>query len=110
VVVALAVVWRLQVVVVAFSGVLSIALALYLFQRRWPQELKDEESDRRVAAVQEAIAAKTPRARQLSPLEYRREREKAQRMIAEKAAPALAKAIRGILHQADARERGGRRG
>jgi hypothetical protein len=66
---------RMQVLVVALSGVLSMALAFYLFIKLWPQDEKDEVVDRRVERVKTAIRAKN-------------------------APPALAKAISSILHQA----------
>lgn len=90
---------RMQVLVVALSGVLSMTLAFYLFVRLWPRDEEDEVADRRAARVKTAIQAKKAPPK-LTPEEYRRQRQKAQQMIAKKAAPALAKAIRGILHQA----------
>ena len=109
VVLTFAFMFRLQVVVVAFSGVLSMALAFYLFVRLWPQEAGEEESVRRVDKVRTAIRQKRPQ-KTMTPLEILRQRELAQKMIREKAAPALAKAIRGILAQDQMAERkaGGR--
>lgn len=95
---------RLQVLVVALSGVLSMTLAFYLFIRLWPKDERDDVADRRVERVKTAIKAKKA-APELTPEEYRRQRQKAQQMIAKKAAPALAKAIRGILLQADAQQK-----
>ena len=106
VVLTFGVMYRLQVVVVAFSGFLSMAVAFYLFIRLWPKETGEEESVRRVDKVRTAIRNKQPQ-KQMTPLEIRRQRERAQRMIREKAAPALAKAIRGILHQAEVEARKG---
>ena len=90
---------RMQVLVVALSGLLSMALAFYLFVGLWPKGKEDEVVDRRVERVKKGIQAKKASPK-LRPEEYRRQRQKAQQMIAKKAAPALAKAIRGILHQA----------
>jgi len=90
---------RMQVLVVALSGILSMALAFYLFVKLWPKDERDDVVDRRVARVKTAIQAKNAPP-ELSPEEYRRQRQKAQQMIAKKAAPALAKAIQSILHQA----------
>ena len=105
VVLVLAFMMRLELLIVVFSGVLTMALAFYLFIRLWPREAPGKgESDRRVAAVKKAIRAKTPD-RSLTPEEYRRQRERAQRMIREKAAPALAKAIRGILRKDELEQR-----
>ena len=90
---------RMQVLVVALSGILSMMLAFYLFVKLWPQEQVDEVAERRAARVKTAIQAKKAPPK-MSPEEYRRQRQKAQQMIAKKAAPALAKAIQSILHQA----------
>ena len=81
---------QLDVLIVAFSGVLSVALAFYLFIRLWPQK-----------ALVEKAPVKTvrPKPKPMSPEEYRRQRTKAQQLIRDKAAPALAKAIRGYLQQ-----------
>ena len=48
-------------------------------------------------AIVEALEEAKPEP--LSPEEYRRQRELAQKLIRDKAAPAIAKAIRGILRQ-----------
>lgn len=108
VVLVLAVIYRLQVLIVAFSGVLSMSAAFYLFIKLWPNDISKEETDRRVKRVQGAIKQKQPE-REMTPLEMRRQRERAQRMIREKAAPALAKAIRGILRQDELERRAKRR-
>lgn len=60
VVLTFAFMFRLQVVVVAFSGVLSMALAFYLFVRLCPRETGEEESVRRVDKVRTAIQQKRP--------------------------------------------------
>lgn len=91
---------RMQVLVVALSGISSMALAFYLFVKLWPKDEKDDVAERRADRVKTAIQAKKAPPK-MTPEEYRRQRQKAQQMIAKKAAPALAKAIRGILHQAD---------
>jgi len=98
---------RMQVLVVALSGISSMALAFYLFVKLWPIDTEGEVVDRRANLVRTAIAAKKAPPT-LTPEAYRRERKKAQDMIAKKAAPALAKAIRGILHQAKLEEEGNR--
>jgi 4-amino-4-deoxy-L-arabinose transferase-like glycosyltransferase len=99
-----AVMMRMHVLVVALSGILSMALAFYLFVKLWPVDETDEVVDRRIERVRKAIQAKkAPPA--MSPEEYRRQRQKAQQLIARKAAPAIAKAIQGILLQADLDER-----
>ena len=90
---------RMQVLVVALSGILSMALAFHLFIKLWPQDEKDEVVDRRVEKVKTAIRAKKAPP-EMTPGEYRSQRMKAQQIIAKKAAPALAKAIQSILHQA----------
>ncbi|MFT5367488.1 MAG: hypothetical protein ACI8V2_002449 [Candidatus Latescibacterota bacterium] len=82
---------QLDVLIVAFSGVLSVSLAFYLFVRLWPQKVPAENAP--------AKAATRPKPKPLSPEEYRRQRAKAQELIRDKAAPALAKAIRGYLQQ-----------
>lgn len=82
---------QLDVLIVAFSGVLSVTVAFYLFIRLWPQKAPVEK-----APVQ---PAPKPKPKPLSPEEYRRQRAKAQQLIRDKAAPALAKAIRGYLQQ-----------
>ena len=81
---------QLDVLIVAFSGVLSVTLAFYLFVRLWPQKVPPEKAPVKVAR---------PKPKPLSPEEYRRQRAKAQQLIRDKAAPALAKAIRGYLQQ-----------
>jgi len=91
VVLLLAFVLRLAVLLVAFSGVFAMSVAFYLFVRLWPTE--EPPAKRRPSPSARAAPAR------LSPEEYRKQREKAQRMIREKAAPALAKAIRGLLRQ-----------
>ncbi|MDP6778673.1 MAG: hypothetical protein QGI83_18105 [Candidatus Latescibacteria bacterium] len=103
VVLLLAFVMELAVVVVAVGGIGSMVLASYVFIRLWPQE---EESPSRVSEVI-AEALEEPEPKPLSPEEYRIQRERAQKMIAQKAAPILAKAIRGILRQEE--QRRGRR-
>ena len=90
---------RMQVLVVALSGILSMALAFYLFIKLWPKEEKNEVVDRRVLKVKTASRTKKGLP-EMTPGEYRSQRMKAQQMIAKKAAPALAKAIQSILHQA----------
>jgi uncharacterized membrane protein len=82
---------QLDVLFVAFSGVLSVTVAFYLFVRLWPQKVPAENAPVKVVAK--------PKPKPLSPEEYRRQREKAQQLIRDKAAPALAKAIRGYLQQ-----------
>jgi hypothetical protein len=82
---------HLDVLIVAFSGVLAVTLAFYLFVRLWPQNLPAENAP--------AKPAVKPKAKPLSPEEYRRQRAQAQQLIRDKAAPALAKAIRGYLQQ-----------
>ena len=99
VILAVAFLMRLQVLVVVLSSILSMALAFYLFVRLWPKDEKDDVVDRRVERVKTAIQAKKAPLK-MTPEEHRRQRQKAQQMIARKAAPALAKAIRGILNQA----------
>ena len=91
---------RLQVLVVALSGVLSMTLAFYLFIKLWPTDDAQEGDvvDRRVQRVKTAIRAQKASPK-LTPEEYRRQKQRAQQMIAKKAAPALAKAIRGILYR-----------
>ncbi len=105
VVLVVAFMMRMQVLVVALSGILSMALAFHLFIKLWPHEDKDEVVDRRVERVQKAVQAKKA-SPQLSPEEYRRQKMKAQQMIAKKAAPALAKAIQSILHREREKEAG----
>ena len=97
-VLVLAFVMQLHLLVVAFSGVLTVTVAFYLFIRLWPRNLMDDG----LPAVQ--VAVDKPEPKPLSPEEYRRQRARAQQMIRDKAAPALAKAIRGILRQGDAQQ------
>ena len=101
VVLMLAYVMHLKIILVAFSGVLSMALAFYLFIRLWPRD-EEPPSPARTALISAVRKAKP---KPLSPEEYRRQRAQAQKLIREKAAPALAKAIRGILRQEDSKER-----
>ncbi len=93
----LAFMMHLEVLLVAFSGVLVMALAFSLFIRLWPRELEQEA--KKGVGEKIADALKEPAPKPLSPEEYRRKRELAQKLIREKAAPALAKAIRGYLLQ-----------
>jgi len=93
VVLMLAFVMELEVLVVAFSGVFTMALAFYLFIHLWPS--RPEPPTGTGKAVAEAL--KKPEPPPLSPEEYRRQREMAQKLIRDKAAPARAKAIRGRL-------------
>lgn len=95
VVLVMAFIMQLEVLLVAFTGVLSITLAFYLFIRLWPQKAPAETNAGN--AVLKAMEKRKPKP--LSPEEYRRQRAKAQQMIRDKAAPALAKAIRGYLQQ-----------
>lgn len=88
---------QLDVLIVAFSGVLSVVVAFYLFIRLWPQKVAPEK-----APVQ---PAPKPKPKPMSPEEYRRQRAKAQQMIRDKAAPALAKAIRGYLQQEEMQQK-----
>ncbi|HCR18688.1 MAG TPA: hypothetical protein DIU35_14510 [Candidatus Latescibacteria bacterium] len=89
----LAYVMELEALVVAFSGVLTMALAFYLFMRLWPD--RPEPSSGVGQKVSDAL--KGPEPQPLSPEEYRKQRKLAQNLIRDKAAPALAKAIRGLL-------------
>lgn len=98
VVLVLAFVMQLHLLLVVFSGVLSVAVAFYLFIRLWPRNLLND------ALPAAETAVKKPEPKPLSPEEYRRQRARAQQMIRDKAAPALAKAIRGILRQGDAQQ------
>ena len=95
VVLVMAFIMKLQVLMVAFTGVLSVTVAFYLFINLWPQKASPETNAS--AAVLKAMEKRKPKP--LSPEEYRRQRERAQQMIRDKAAPALAKAIRGYLQQ-----------
>lgn len=106
VVLVLAFMMHLEVLLVAFSGVLVMALAFALFIRLWPREL--EQETKKGVGEKIADALKKPEPKPLSPVEYRRQRELAQKMIREKAAPALAKAIRGYLLQ-DRQQQGKKR-
>jgi hypothetical protein len=103
---------HLEVLLVAFSGVLVMALAFSLFIRLWPRELGREA--KKGVGEKFADALKKPEPKPLSPEEYRRQRELAQKMIREKAAPALAKAVRGYLlqdrQQQEKKRKRGRRG
>ena len=99
----LAIVMELALVVVAVGGIGSMVLASYVFIRLWPHEV---EPPSRVSEVI-AEALEEPKPKPLSPEEYRIQRARAQKLIAQKAAPILAKAIRGILQQ-DERRRGRR--
>ena len=49
---------RMQVLVVALSGISSMAMAFYLFVKLWPIDTEGEVVDRRVELVRTAIAAK----------------------------------------------------
>lgn len=93
VVMVLGMVMELQVLVVIVGGLSSMVLAFYLFIRLWPHEVEHQE--KLAELVEEALEETKPEP--LSPEEYRRQRELAQKLIRDKAAPALAKAIRGIL-------------
>lgn len=96
VVLMLTFVLKVTVLLVALSGVLSMALAFYLFVRLWPnEEVGPPAVSQAVARAMEEVRKREP----LSPEEYRRQRARAQKMIRDKAAPALAKAIRGLLRQ-----------
>ena len=101
----LAFMMEIKVLLVVFSGVFSMALAFYLFIRLWPR--RGESETHAGEAVSRAL--EKPKPKPLSPEEYRRQRELAQKMIKEKAAPALAKAIRGILLQDEMKQKQGRR-
>ena len=99
VVLGLAFMMQLDVLVVAFSGILSVTLAFYLFVRLWPK-----------GEAEAPPVKKAPKPKPLSPEEYRRQRAKAQQMIRDKAAPALAKAIRGYLQQDEMEQKASWRG
>lgn len=101
IVLVLAFMMQLQVLIVAFTGVLSVVLAFYLFIRLWPQRVPTETNAGE--AVLKAMAKRKPKP--LSPEEYRRQRARAQQMIRDKAAPALAKAIRGFLQQDEMKQK-----
>ncbi len=93
-VLVLGLVMELKVLVVAF----------HLFVRLWPHEEEDPESQEKLTElVEEALEEAKPEP--LSPEEYRRQRELAQKLIRDKAAPAIAKAIRGILRQDELKRR-----
>lgn len=106
VVVVLAVVLELAVAVVALAGLMAMGVTFYLFVRLWPEQV--EAPSQVGETVAKALEEEPPPP--LSPEEYRRQREQAQKMIREKAAPALAKAIRGILRQDEMNNKGRRRG
>jgi hypothetical protein len=89
---------QLDVLMVAFSGVLSVSVAFYLFVRLWPRKVPEENPNTKP----NMLAKPKP----LSPEEYRRQRAKAQQLIRDKAAPALAKAIRGFLQQDEMHQKG----
>ena len=101
VVLVLGLMLELQLLVVAVGGVSSMVLAFYLFIRLWPHQVEPESQ--LAELVEESLEALEPEP--LSPEEYRRQKELAQKMIREKAAPALAKAIRGILRQDELKRR-----
>jgi hypothetical protein len=105
VVLLLAFVMKLEVLLVAFAGVVAVSVSFYLFIRLWPRDVEPPSS---VGQTLEKAMEKPPPKR-LSPEEHRRQREQAQKLIREKAAPALAKAIRGILRQSEMEERKKRR-
>ena len=102
VVLLLAFVMELALVVVAVGGIGSMVLASYVFIRLWPHEV--EPPSRVSEAIAEAL--EEPKPKPLSPEEYLIQRQRAQKLIAQKAAPILAKAIRGILQQDERRRRG----
>ena len=107
IVILLAFVLGLEVILVAFAGVLSMSVSFYFLVRLWPREA--DPQPKLGEAVKKAL--EPPKPKPLSPEEYRRQREQAQKLIRDKAAPALAKAIRGILRQdAASQQRGRRRG
>ena len=97
-------VMELQALVVGLGGVLIMVGSMYLFVRLWPTEV--EQGPKVGEKVAEAL--KEPEPEPLSPEEYRKQRELAQKLIRDKAAPALAKAIRGILRAEEMKERGRR--
>lgn len=101
VVLVLAFMMQLQLLLVVFSGVLAVTMAFYLFIRLWPKVVIEESH------VGEAVvkALEKPKPKPLTPQEYRRQREQAQKMIRDKAAPALAKAIRGYLQQEEMQQK-----
>ena len=101
VVLVLGLVMELQVLVVVVGGLSSMVLAFYLFIRLWPHE--EEHQEKLAELVEEALEETKPAP--LSPEEYRRQRELAQKLIRDKAAPALAKAIRGILRADEIKRR-----
>lgn len=95
VVLLLAFVMKLEILAVAFLGLFSVVVAFYVFDKLWPREMEPP------SGIGEAVvkALEEPKPVPLSPEEYRRQKERAQKLIRDKAAPALAKAIRGILNQ-----------
>ncbi len=95
VVLVLAFIMQLQLLLVVFSGVLAVTVAFYLFIRFWPKGVTEESN----IGQKVAQALEPPRPKPLTPEEYRRQRAQAQKLIRDKAAPALAKAIRGYLQQ-----------
>ncbi len=101
VVLVLAFVLKMEVLLVAFSGIFAVALASYLFIRLWPREMPAEMN----AGEAVARALKKREAEPLGPEEYRKQREMAQKLIKDKAAPMLARAIRGILKQDEMAQR-----
>ena len=107
VILVLAFVMNLGVLLVAFSGVLSMALAFYLFISLWPRDNEEPVSETAQAVLKAMEEVRKPEP--LAPAEYRRQRERAQKMIREKAAPALAKAIRGVLRQDETTQMANRR-
>lgn len=101
VVMVLAFVMHLQVLLVAFSGVTLMALAFFLFVRFWPRmEEQDSRIEEKVVQVKEESESKP-----MSSEDYHRQRALAQKLIRDKAAPFLAKAIRGILRQDEQQQR-----
>lgn len=95
VVLLLAFVMKLEILAVAFLGLFWVVVAFYVFDKLWPREMEPP------SGIGEAVvkALEEPKQVPLSPEEYRRQKERAQKLIRDKAAPALAKAIRGILNQ-----------
>lgn len=93
-IVLMARIWQFQVAIAMVAGILAMSAAFYLFVNLWPDEEKDEES-----IVARSLEKAKPKPVEISPEEYRRQRMAAQKLIGEKAAPILAKAIRGILRQ-----------
>ena len=87
-------------VIVAGVGILSMAAAFYLFVNLWPQEVEPTAEELKARAE-----SRRPKPKPLSPEEYRRQRAQAQKLIRDKAAPALAKAVRGILRQDESKRK-----